>query len=497
MQRWLLLLAALPVLCRTADELKQITLMSYNVMLLPSILVFQRDQITRAHLLTKAKFLRTSDILCLQEVFQIEPSAILLKALAETYRYSTPILGDEDDQDEWNEMWNTPTGTSPLKFTSGGVMILSKWPITYAVQYFYKHACSAHRFVRTGFVYSRILYGKKKRPVHVFGTHLQPNDYRGCYRFGEDKIREAQLQELNDFILSRNFSRNELVFILGDFNINRYHQQQYETMLNILNVNPQDLHASSVPYSWDSSYNAMTNPRHGNQLLDYILLHRHHNPIGSSWLNLITDRLASEQWHLLGRNHSFYNERNVPLIELSDHYPVTGFYQANPPSNFRRPSGVITSVQLYTADTHQPVVLSERALHLASPSSNDTPSAFILTNNATPRRHRCLRSEQFVLLIDHDRPQFYLSNEKFLRMKYGREHANRYLKIIHLDPIDAPCIGTNSTFLLQSRSATGYHYVQNQSGQLCSCTTKREKAQQFRLVEVERRNVTWTIRDEH
>lgn len=500
MQPWLRLVlvatTTLLIICRANDELEQITLMSYNVMLVPSLLVFERDQITRTNLLTKAKFLRTSDILCLQEVFQLEPSAILLNALAETYPYSTPILGDEDDQDEWNEMWNMPTATGSLKFTSGGVMILSKWPIVYAVQYFYQHACSAHRFVRTGFVYSRILYGKKKRPVHIFNTHLQPNDYRGCYRFGEDKIREKQLHELNDFILSRNISHNELIFIVGDMNINRFNEEQYETMLKILNVFPQDLHSSSIPYSWDSSFNAMTNPRHGNQLLDYIFLHRNHNPINSTWLNLITDRLASEQWHLLGRNHSFYNERNIPLLELSDHYPVTGFYRENLPKNFRRPSGVVTYVEIYTADTNQPIVLLDRLVQLGQ-TSNVTPSTFILTNNGTPRRHRCLRSEQFIFLIDRHRPDLYLSNEKFLRMKYSKEHANRYLKIIDVDSIGSLCIKTNSTFILQSRLSTGNHYIEKTSNQqLCSCTTKRERAQRFRLIEIERRNVTWIVRNE-
>ncbi|CAF4516777.1 unnamed protein product, partial [Rotaria sp. Silwood1] len=38
-------------------------------------------QITRARLLTKAKFLRSSDILCLQELFEPKPTQILLNSL--------------------------------------------------------------------------------------------------------------------------------------------------------------------------------------------------------------------------------------------------------------------------------------------------------------------------------------------------------------------------------------------------------------------------------
>ena len=485
------LLLLLLIIHQAHGHYDQLTLMTYNVMLLPSILVFERDQMTRADLLTRAKFLRTSDILCLQEVFQSEPSDVLLTALEETYPYSTPVLGDEEDGDEWSERWNVPTGDSPLKFVSGGVTILSKWPIVYAVEYFYNHSCSAHTFVRTGFVYSLILYGPEKLPVHVFGTHLQPNDHRGCYTYGEDRTREQQMTELNDFIRSRNISRTELVFILGDFNINRYHTQQYQAMLRILNVQSQQLHPASVPCSWDSTYNAMTNSKHDNQLLDYIFLHRDHTPADAVWLNLITDRMASKQWHLLGRNHSFYNARNIPLLELSDHYPVIGFFQDNRQSWSRRSSGVVTHVQLFTADTNLPVMLLDRELRIGR-STNESASLFILSNNGTPRRHRCLKSQQYVLLMDRYRSDFYLSNDKFLRLKYGKEHANRYLKIVALDP-SSPCISNGTEVIFQSRSSTGFYYVRKQLSQLCACALDRDQAQVFRLVEVDRQNVSCSV----
>jgi sphingomyelin phosphodiesterase len=459
------------IICQAEHHLEQLTLMTYNVMLLPSILIFERDQLTRANLLTKAKFLRTSDILCLQEVFQLRPSTILLDALAETYTYSTPVLGDDADQDQWNKTWNSPIGTSPLKFVSGGVTILSKWPIVYAEQYFFKHSCSAHTFVRTGFVYSTIVYGEEKSRVHVFGTHLQPNDYRGCFLYGEAKTREQQMTELDEFIQSKNISHDELVFILGDFNVNKYHREQYKNMLRILNVQPQQLYPSSLTCSWDSSYNAMTNSKHENQLLDYIFLHRRHTPHDAQWLNLITDRMASQQWHLLGRNRSYYDSRNIPLLELSDHYPVIGFFQRNPQTWPHRSSGVLTYVQLFTADTNLPVIIVDRDIHIADTSN---------------------RSAQYVLLIDRHRPEFYLSDEKFLRMKYGKEHVNRYLRIIHLNTT-AACITSNTTVIFQSRSSTGFDYIRTYRSQLCACTKDKHQAQAFRFIEVERRNISCTI----
>ena len=346
MKRFLLL--ALLILCQANDDddVSQITLMSYNVMFVPSLLVLDRDQITRAHLLTKAKFLRSSDILCLQEIFQPKPRKILLDSLSETYSYSTPILGNEEDNDDWDETWNRQIGRSSLKFLSGGLTILSKWPIIYAVQYFYKHSCSGHTFVRGGFIYTQILYGKKEIPIHIIGTHLQPSDHRGCYLSSEDEIREKQMNEITGFIDKRNISKNELLFLLGDFNIDKYNIEQYETMIDILRVKEQYLYPSSILCTWDSSFNPMTTTKHQeNQLLDYIFIHKDHTLNNSLWYNLITDRMASEQWHLLGRNRMFYNTRNIPLIELSDHYPIVGFFNLTKQQWPKRPSGVLTYVQ--------------------------------------------------------------------------------------------------------------------------------------------------------
>jgi hypothetical protein len=296
------------------------------------------------------------------------------------------------------------------------------------------------------------------------------------------------MKELINFLQSRNISRNELVFILGDFNINKYNVKQYQTMLEILNVYPQDLYASSLLCSWDSRLNAMTNARHDNQLLDYIFLHKDHVLSDSHWLNHITDRMASKQWHLLGKNHSFYNSRNIPLLELSDHYPVIGFFNQSKQQWPAKSSGVITYVKFVTANTNLPVMIIDREVRIGQ-STNETGSLFILTNNGTPRRHRCLKSKQYVLFIDGTKPEFYLSNEKYHRMKYGKEQMNRYLKIIQIDR-NSKCIETNSTFILQSRLSTGYYYVNHENSRLCSCTTNRKKAQIFRLIELERRNAS-------
>lgn len=491
MKRFLLLI--LLIVCKADnDELGQIKLMSYNVMFVPRLLVFERDQITRAHLLTKAKFLRLSDVLCLQEVFEPKPSHILLDSLTNTYQYSTPILGNEDGKDYWDETWNRQIGRSSLKFLSGGLTILSKWPIVHTAQYFYRHSCSGHTFVRSGFIYVRVLYGEHKIPIHIIGTHLQPSDHRGCYIHSEEEIREKQMNEITGFIDARNISKNEPLFLLGDFNIDKYNIEQHETMIDLLRVQKHYLYPSSVPCTWDSSFNSMTISAHQeNQLLDYILIHKDHTLNNSVWFNLIIDPMASEQWHLLGKNRMFYNARNIPLMDLSDHYPVIGFFNLSKRQWPEQPSGVLTYVNFVTADTDLPIINVDRNLRIGN-SSNETGSLFILTNNGTPRRHRCLKSEQYIILIDGDKSEFYLSDAKYFRMKYGMEQVNRYLKIIQMDNA-TKCITTNSTFILQTRSSTGFYYVNDSSSHLCSCTKDRNEAQLFRLIEVNRKNISCVI----
>lgn len=475
-------------------DASQLTIMSYNVMFVPRLLVFERDQITRARLLTKAKFIRTSDILCLQEVFQPKPTDILLNSLADTYNYSTPILGDPDDEHIWDEIWNQHIGKSSLKILSGGLIVLSQWPIAYAIEYFFENTCSGHTFVRSGFIYAKIIYGQQRIPIHLIATHLQPSDHRGCFLSTEQQTREKQMNEIVNFLNKKNFTNQELLFITGDLNIDKYNSNQYETMIDILNVEKQILYPSSIHCTWDSSFNAMTTTttHKQNQLLDYIFIHKDHQLNNSIWYNLITDRLASKQWHSLGRNRLFFDDKNIPIMELSDHYPVVGFFNLSEQEWPERPSGVITYVQIVTADTNLPLVILDRKLYIVN-SSDQIASTFILTNNGTPRRHRCLRSEQFIILIDSHQPQYYLSNLKYFRMQFGMKQVQRYLKIIQIDST-TKCINTNSTFILQTQSLTDVSYVNmNENSQLCSCTTQREQAQLFRLIEIKRENISCEI----
>ncbi|CAF3441996.1 unnamed protein product [Rotaria socialis] len=492
------LLLTLLILCKTDDadhEQSQIILMTYNVMFVPKLLVLERDQTTRANLLAKAKFLRISDIICLQEVFQPEPTKILLDSLADTYPYMTPILGDQDGQDYWDETWNSDLGRSLLKFVNGGLTILSKWPITYKIQYFHKYSCGAHTFSLSGFIYARILYGKNETPIHVIGVHLQPSGHPGCYLLSEEETREKQMNEITAFINARNIPEDELLFFFGDFNIDKYNTGQHKKMIGLLNVEEHILYPSSIPCTWDSSFNSMTMANHKqNQLLDYILIHKDHTLNNSVWFNFIIDAMAPEQWHLLGANQMFYNTRNIPLMELSDHYPVFGFFNLNEHQWPEKPSGTLTYVRIVTADTNLPVMMVDRNIRIGN-SSNDTGSLFILTNNGTPRRHRCLKSEQFIILIDGDTQEFYLSDAKFLRMKYEMEQVNRYLKIIQKDN-KTKCIKTDSTFILQTLLSTGIHYINHDSSHLCSCTKNEDHAQLFRLIEVERKNINCIITHE-
>ncbi|CAF4350340.1 unnamed protein product [Rotaria socialis] len=72
------------------------------------------------------------------------------------------------------------------------LLILSKTdgqlPIRHNI--FFPRACRGHTFVRSGFIYARILHGKSEIPIHTIATHLQPSDHRGCFLSSEERIRE-------------------------------------------------------------------------------------------------------------------------------------------------------------------------------------------------------------------------------------------------------------------------------------------------------------------
>lgn len=289
------------------DSLKITT---HNVYFLPTAIYPNWGQSQRADLISKADYIQNQDVVILNELFDKKASKRLLTRLHSQYPYQTPIVG------KGTEGWQNTSGTyRKIKKVSGGVGIVSKWPIVQQEQHIYKKGCGADMAGNKGFAYIKI--NKNGKYHHIIGTHLQAEDPT-CFKGKDKDIRQSQMSEIKQFIKDKNIPKNEPVYIGGDLNVIK-DSDEYQQMANNLNVSlPTQFDGNA--YSWDTSSNSIAKynyPKLEPQHLDYILLDRDHAQ-PSSWHN-DTHRVKSPEWSVKSWGKTYkYND-------YSDHYPLSGY----------------------------------------------------------------------------------------------------------------------------------------------------------------------------
>lgn len=100
-----------------------------------------------------------------------------------------------------------------VKLLDGGVVIVSKYPITHQRGHVFRKACQGYDCLACkGSVLCRIV--KEGNVVNILGTHLQAWDNPRSRR-----VREVQATEIRELIDSASIPKDEPVVVLGDFNI--------------------------------------------------------------------------------------------------------------------------------------------------------------------------------------------------------------------------------------------------------------------------------------
>lgn len=283
-------------------------LLTYNVFMLPRV-VSNWAPDTRAKNLIKSPIFEEQDLVILNELFDEKASRTLTQGLLAKYPFQTPVVG----VGKFN--WDKTLGEySSSASTSGGVSILSKYPILEKEQYIYSDACGFDALSNKGFAYVKI--NKNGTIFHVIGTHTQADDDL-CTGVTPASIRTKQFNEITQFITSKNINRHDVVFIAGDLNVNKG-TAEYTKMFETLKVNVP--HISGHESTWDPSTNDIAKykyPMSKGEYLDYILIsNRHAQP--SFWQNQALDLRGEEVNFSTFKSH-----------ELSDHYPVLGFSYAD------------------------------------------------------------------------------------------------------------------------------------------------------------------------
>ena len=292
----------------TAKEVPDVSVMAYNVYMLPRTFYPGWGQVQRGDLIAQSEFIKRNDIVILNEVFDNKASDNLLTKLKNTYPHQTPVSGRS------KHGWDGTEGSySHFSIEDGGVAIVSKYPIVKKVQHVYKNACGHDYLSNKGFVYAKIM--KDDKPVHVVGTHMQAEDEK-CKPATTENDRTQQLKAMRDFVDNQKIPKDEMVVLGGDFNVIK-DTKEYKNMLNLLKVSePEYIGHDST---WDTKTNSIAKYNYPNldrQYLDYVFLDKDHAQ-PKHWSNEAL-LVHSEKW----QERLWF--KNYEYNDYSDHYPVVG-----------------------------------------------------------------------------------------------------------------------------------------------------------------------------
>ncbi|MEP6597121.1 MAG: sphingomyelin phosphodiesterase [Ginsengibacter sp.] len=251
------------------------------------------------------------DVVVFSEAFDNRMRTILIKSMAKVYSYYTRILRDPKNANNKISICQ-----------NGGVIIFSKYEILEQDQtYYYKTPCQAilkylnpSHFIackgsdclaQKGVVYAKIL--KNELPYHIFASHLQAS-YKTKEKY--QKVREKQLNILNDFIESKFLPVNEPVIIAGDLNVDRLSsKEEYDCMLKTLNATIPDIQIGPN-YTVNPENNCLAD-KGAPEYIDYVLFRKNHNiPYHST---IETKLFKCDKPYL---------KKGKLCDALSDHYPV-------------------------------------------------------------------------------------------------------------------------------------------------------------------------------
>lgn len=247
MRRMLILAVALCAASLTAPiaradssfKLDDLRVTTYNTML-PADGMLDEDAIgykqrgERAFAISEDPYLRGSDIVVLEELYDDVAQGMLTANLTGALPHATPEVGLSKDG------WKATTGDTKRfddkSLKGGGVKIFSRYPIAEMSQHIFKESCGVNDKTRQGFAYARV----EPVPgtfVHVIGTQVQSYDRKGCPyggRFEEGaEVRTGQYEEIRAFM--DGLPEDEPVIVAGDL-VADLRQEEYMYMVQTLNV---------------------------------------------------------------------------------------------------------------------------------------------------------------------------------------------------------------------------------------------------------------------
>lgn len=231
------------------DESKNLKILSWNIQMLPRLLLpVRRGPVRRARLIPEFIIKDNIDVVVFQECFDIRSRRILKRKLKESYPFKDGPA---------NRM------PFPVLFTNSGIVIYSKYPIvdSWRFPYKWREKHGHDKFARKGCLMVEIALPNGQH-VQVLGTHLQAG--------GPHSIRHSQYAQLRKFI-DQHKKENVPQFICGDFNTKQHDTTNYNIMIQTIDAADATLEGELCCTS-DGLLNDMKDyDPNDRKVIDYIL----------------------------------------------------------------------------------------------------------------------------------------------------------------------------------------------------------------------------------
>ena len=254
------------------------------------------------------------------------------------------------DMDAIGFRYHTQKLSAPLTPVSGGTVIFSKHPIVMEDATIFGDKCKgADCLAAKGVVFARVM--KNGWFFNVFGTHMQAWD-----SLTAQVMREAQIQQIYQFIEVFNISPIEPVFFCGDMNIDLYTSNDHlKHMMHKLKLTMPEIYENSYPFTVDPEINKLV----GADDPDEYTSAEFPNGCKSEYLETLKCPCCPKVWidyTLFSTNHlqpqsssmeaipvkvpkfliNFFSPiRQVEIEDISDHTPVLGRFTFDPPTGLR------------------------------------------------------------------------------------------------------------------------------------------------------------------
>lgn len=238
---------------------RSFSLLTWNIFMMPAWVSESPRNRPRAAAIAATLLEHDFDILCLQKVFDSGAKDILEAALAARYPYR-----------------HGPANAATVFKLSSGVWLLSRYPLTDYQEIQFDRCSSWECFSRKGALLVSGTCGAT--PFRLITTHLQGEE-GPAFTPKNQAIRDQQLSEIRDQLITPHLERNVPFIVCGDFGTPRMadacgvETESYREMLATLGVeNGADLRITLDDSRLDNQL-ARDNTGRRNEL-DYVFLRR-------------------------------------------------------------------------------------------------------------------------------------------------------------------------------------------------------------------------------